>query len=78
MGHRTFETPHETSFGTCWPKVNVPTGRMLIYAPNTPRLELGILYYRLGAYDVARSYFGQALANPSIPPSVAAQVRLYL
>jgi tetratricopeptide (TPR) repeat protein len=54
--------------------------RMLIYAPNTPRLqlELGILYYRLGAYDGARSYFEQALANPSVPPSVAAQVRLYL
>ena len=44
--------------------------RMLIYAPNTPRiqLELGVLYYRLGAYDVARAYFGQALANPSVPP----------
>jgi Tetratricopeptide repeat len=54
--------------------------RMLIYAPNTPRLqlELGILYYRLGAYEVARSYFDQALANPSVPPSVAAQIRLYL
>ncbi len=54
--------------------------RMLIYAPNTPRLqlELGILYYRLGAYEVARSYFAQALANPSVPPSVAAQIRLYL
>jgi Tetratricopeptide repeat len=54
--------------------------RMLIYAPNTPRLqlELGILYYRLGAYEVARSYFAQALANPNVPPEVAAQIRLYL
>lgn len=54
--------------------------RMLIYAPNTPRiqLELGILYYRLGAYNVARSYFEQVLANPNVPPDVAEQVRLYL
>jgi tetratricopeptide (TPR) repeat protein len=54
--------------------------RMLIYAPNTPRLqlELGVLYYRIGAYDVARSYFEQALVNPNTPPSVAEQVRLYL
>jgi Flp pilus assembly protein TadD len=31
--------------------------RMLIFAPNTPRLqlELGILYYRLGSYEVSRS-----------------------
>jgi len=54
--------------------------RMLIYAPNTPRiqLELGGLYYRLGAYDVARSYFEQVLANPSVPPDIAQQVRLYI
>jgi hypothetical protein len=45
--------------------------RMLIYAPNTPRLqlELGILYYKLGSFEVARAYFAQALANPSVPPS---------
>jgi len=54
--------------------------RMLIYAPNTPRIqfELGVLYYRLGAYDVARSYFEQVLANPSVPPDVARQVKLYI
>ncbi|MCB1444077.1 MAG: tetratricopeptide repeat protein [Methyloceanibacter sp.] len=54
--------------------------RMLIYAPNTPRIqfELGVLYYKLGAYDVARSYFEQVLANPSVPNDVAEQVRLYI
>jgi tetratricopeptide (TPR) repeat protein len=54
--------------------------RVLIYAPNTPRLELelGILYYRIGSYDVARSYFASTLATPNLPPSIAAQVNLYL
>ncbi len=54
--------------------------RMLIYAPNTPRLqlELGVLYYRIGANEVARSYFAQALANPKIPPEIANQIKLYL
>jgi Tetratricopeptide repeat len=54
--------------------------RMLIFAPNTPRLqlELGILYYRLGSYDVARSYFAQVVSNPSVPPEIASKVKLYL
>jgi hypothetical protein len=54
--------------------------RMLIFAPNTPRLqlELGILYYKLGSYEVARSYFAQVVSNPSVPQEVAAKVRLYL
>ncbi len=54
--------------------------RMLIYAPNTPRLqlELGVLYYRIGAYEVARSYFAQALSNPKVPPEIVQQIQLYL
>ena len=54
--------------------------RMLIFAPNTPRLqlELGILYYKLGSYEVARTYFAQVVANPSVPQEIAAKVRLYL
>lgn len=54
--------------------------RMLIYAPNTPRIqfELGMLYYKLGAYEVARSYFEQVLVNPSVPNEIADQVRLYI
>ena len=54
--------------------------RMLIFSPNNPslQLELGILYYRLGSYEVAQSYFAQVLANPSVSPEIAAQVRLYL
>ena len=38
--------------------------RMLIYAPNTPRiqLELGVLYYRLGAYSPSSS---GAIMTPS-------------
>jgi tetratricopeptide (TPR) repeat protein len=54
--------------------------RVLIFAPNTPRieLELGILYYQIGSYDVARSYFASTLATPNLPPSIAAQVNLYL
>ena len=33
--------------------------RMLIFAPGLPRLqlELGVLYYRLAAFETARSYF---------------------
>lgn len=53
---------------------------MLIYAPSTPRLqlELGVLYYKIGAYDVARNYFEQALANRNVQPEVAQQIKLCL
>eukprot|EP01032_Pedospumella_encystans_P000934 gene934-1080_t len=53
---------------------------MLIYAPGLPRLqlELGVLYYRLGAYETARQYFDGAKAAGDVPPEVSAKVDQYL
>jgi hypothetical protein len=34
------------------------------------RLELGLLYARLGSIDTARVYLGEAMASPDIPPAV--------
>ncbi len=38
--------------------------RMLLFNPNLPRvqLELGALYFRMGSYDSARTYFERAAA----------------
>jgi tetratricopeptide (TPR) repeat protein len=54
--------------------------RMLIYAPGLPRLdlELGVLYYRLGANDSAKSYFEAAVSGPDVPAEVKAKVTTYL
>src|ERR1700721_1275516 len=53
--------------------------RMLLFNPNLPRvdLELGVLYYRLGSFDAALSYFQKAKSfNP--PPEVIARVDEYM
>ena len=54
--------------------------RMLIFAPGLPRLqlELGVLYFRLGAYEPALSYFNGALAAPDVPPEVRSKVEEYI
>jgi tetratricopeptide (TPR) repeat protein len=54
--------------------------RMLFYNPALPRvrLELGILYFRLGSYETARSYFQGALAGSDVPPEVRARVEPFL
>ncbi len=50
--------------------------RMLFYNPNLSRvkLELGILYFRLGSYAMAKSYLDSAVAGPNIPPDVRERV----
>lgn len=46
--------------------------RMLIINPNLPRvrLELGVLYYRLGSFEVARTYLAGALEAKDMPAEV--------
>ena len=53
--------------------------RMLIFAPGLPRLqlELGVLYYRLGADETAETYFASALAAPDVPEEVRSKVEPY-
>jgi tetratricopeptide (TPR) repeat protein len=50
--------------------------RMLFVNPDLPRvkLELGVLYYRLGSYETARAYLQGALeANPPAPVRARAE-----
>jgi len=53
--------------------------RMLLFNPNLPRvdLELGVLYFRMGSFKAAQSYFDRAKSfNP--PPEVMVRVDEYL
>ena len=54
--------------------------RMLFYNPNLPRvkLELGLLYFRLHSYEMARSYFNAAIAAPDTPQNVRDEVAKFL
>jgi hypothetical protein len=53
--------------------------RMLLFNPNLAAvdLELGALYFRMGSFQIARTYFDKALAmNPA--PEIRARVEQYL
>jgi hypothetical protein len=53
--------------------------RMLLFNPDLPRvqLELGALYFRMGSYEISRTYFDRALAaNP--PDEVRSRIATYL
>jgi Tetratricopeptide repeat len=54
--------------------------RMLLIDPNLPRvkLELGVLYYRVGSYQVAQNYLNDALASPNVPPEVTEKAERFL
>lgn len=54
--------------------------RMLFFNPNLPRvkLELGVLYFKLGSFELARSYFQEAIKAADAPDDIRAQVRAYL
>src|SRR5436305_11932899 len=54
--------------------------RMLFFNPDLPRvkLELGVLYLKLGAYDLARGYFQEALKSPGTPDEIRRQVQVSL
>ncbi len=54
--------------------------RMLLINPNLPRvrLELGVLYYRLGSYEIARSYLEAALKSQALPPDVRSRAEQFM
>lgn len=54
--------------------------RMLIFNPKLPRvrLELGVLYYRLGSNEMARSYFRQVLEANDAPADVRERVKTFM
>ena len=54
--------------------------RMLITNPNLPRvrLELGVLYFRLGSYALAKSYLESAIKGKEVPTKVRERVGVFL
>jgi hypothetical protein len=54
--------------------------RILITDPTQTyvRIEIGSLYFRLGSYEAARSYFQRALADPNLAPELRAQAERFL
>ena len=54
--------------------------RLLMYEPKLTRVkyELGALYFRLGAYEMAKRYFNEALAAPDVDAITRERIATYL
>ncbi len=54
--------------------------RILFFNPSLAqaRLELGVLYFRLGSHGIARGYLEEAKRDESLPPDLRARIDEYL
>jgi tetratricopeptide (TPR) repeat protein len=54
--------------------------RMLLVNPDLPRvrLELGVLYYRLGSFQLAKTYLLRAIEGDDVPGEVRTRVERFL
>lgn len=54
--------------------------RMLLINPDLPRvrLELGVLYFRLGSYEIARTYLETALTSQALSPEVRSRAEQFM
>ncbi len=54
--------------------------RLLLLQPNDPRLkvELGVLYLRMGSTQAALTYLREAAAEPNLPPEVSERLEIYM
>ena len=54
--------------------------RILYYDPNLPRvkLQLGMLYFHLRSYEMARNCFDAVLNAPDVPPDIRTEVQTYV
>lgn len=54
--------------------------RLLLINPDLPRvnLELGVLYFRMGSFQMARTYLDRALTGADVPETVRERVQPFL
>jgi tetratricopeptide (TPR) repeat protein len=54
--------------------------RMLFYNPNLSQVKfkLGVLYFHLRSYELARNCFEAVLTTPDVPPEIGADARTYV
>jgi tetratricopeptide (TPR) repeat protein len=54
--------------------------RALFYNPSLPQVnfKLGVLYFRLRSYELARNCFEAVLTTPDVPPDIDAEAQTYV